>query len=338
MQTGSPPRVSTDELPTQIADSGASERDPIRTGEPMDAGSSDRGMDAAMQEPPPPDAPAVTPPTKPSMDAGAPDAAAPPQMTGDAGSMTVDAATMEPTVAPGCARDVLRERADHYLKAMNTGDTESLNLHSSARYTENGQTQTLGLGIWLSRPQPEFARHVLDEANCASVTEAVVNDLVRRIVFGVRLRYADQQLLEIEAQIVPRNYAYYEPDSIIPVGADRWIEIVPPAERSSREELVRMVDHYFDSVTDAGLLPPQAAECKRRQNGKLMDKDGSCAIVPGAQRFEARRYPVIDEAAGIVTAVVMYRDFLGMYLFKVQREEFQNIEVIGGASAPSTGW
>ena len=69
-----------------------------------------------------------------------------------------------------------------------------------------------------------------------------------------------------------------------------------------------------------------------------MDNEGSCGVRPGSERFEQRRYPVIDEASGIVTAIVMYQSFVGMYLFKVENGTVQNIEVVGGASTTSPGW
>ena len=102
-----------------------------------------------------------------------------------------------------CTRDVLRSKADAYFDAMASGQMTALRLHASVRYTENGKDTALGAGLWLRRPRKDFARHVLDEANCSTLTQAVVTALTARIIVGLRLRYLDGQLLEVEAQTVP---------------------------------------------------------------------------------------------------------------------------------------
>jgi hypothetical protein len=106
----------------------------------------------------------------------------------------------------------------------------------------------------------------------------------------------------------------------------------------SRDALMLMAEHYFDANMDVSLLPPHAPDCRRRQNGTLMAAMGSCGVAPGNERFQQRRYPVFDETAGVVVAVVLYRNFLGMYLFKAYDDALQNINVIGGAASASSGW
>jgi hypothetical protein len=110
-----------------------------------------------------------------------------------------------------CPRAELQARAESYFLAMSTGDATGLALHPSVRYTENGSEVRLGTGLWLSRPKPAFTRHVLDEQRCASLSEAVLTTVLGRIIFGVRLRYLDSSLLDIEAHVVPQNLAYYDP-------------------------------------------------------------------------------------------------------------------------------
>lgn len=237
-----------------------------------------------------------------------------------------------------CTRDALRERADAYLQAMTTGKTQSLNLHPAVRYTENGQDQVLGAGLWLSRPLTDFTRYAFDEAHCSSVTEAVLNDIQGRIVFGMRLLYVDDQLREVETQVVRNNLQYYDPDALIPSGADPWAQPVAPATRMSRDALVSLAERYFDAATGGAVLPAHTDDCRRRQNGKLMADDGSCGSAPGDSRFEQRRYPVVDEANGIVTACVVYRGYLGIYLFKAADNTIQNIDVVGGVLANTSGW
>ena len=268
------------------------------------------------------------------LDAGAPTSSP----VADASAPSPDDATA-PASGPGaCARETLTQRADAYLAAMASGDVASLRAHSAVRYTENGLVEELGQGVWRGRPRSVFARHAIDEASCSSVTQAVLQELFGRTVFGVRLRYVEEQLLEVEAQVVARNGQYFEPDAIIPSGADPWVAPVPADMRMSREALQRLAENYLASTQNAALLPAHATSCIRRQNGRPMDNRGSCSAIPGNQPFEELRYPVIDETAGIVTAIGLYNRFVGMYLFKAQDGLVQNIEVVGGVGSRSTGW
>lgn len=272
----------------------------------------------------------------PSMDAGRAAGELPAR---DAGMDASDApSTQAPSTSERCSREQLTERAQSYLTALASGDPSMLSLHERVRYTENGAEQVLGFGLWLSRPRSEFARHVLDVNACSTATEAVLRDVTGRIVLGLRLQYLDDQLLEVEAQVVPRNDQYYAPENIIPDGEDPWLQPIPIEQRSSAIELSRVAMSYFDSSADLRLLPPSAEGCERRQNGALMQDGGSCRIAPGDRRFEQQRFEVLDETTGIVSAHTKYSDFIGMYLIKVQAGTIMDIEVIGGASAASTGW
>jgi hypothetical protein len=247
-----------------------------------------------------------------------------------------------PAPSGRCNRDALRQRADAYIAAMYTGDLGTIRRHPSLRYTENGQTVLLGRGLWLNRLRAEFVRHALDEVNCSSVAVAVLSGNTGRVIFGVRLRYLEEQLLEIEAQVVQPNLQFFNPAEIIPTGPDPWAEPVPLALRMSRDGLNQLVANYFDSVSAPAVLPASDPGCRRRQNGALMAQQGSCAIPPGTGAFTEKRYAVIDETHGIVTAVVLsdqlLAKYVGMYLLKVSGGLVQNIDVVGGAAVLSSGW
>jgi len=255
----------------------------------------------------------------------------------DASTPVVDSAT-SPAPAGSCDREVLRQSADAYLAAMATGDVASLSKHPSLLYTENGQKQQLGLGVWIGRPRAQFVRLVLDEGRCSAAIVAVLRGNSGRTIFGVRLRYLAGQLFEVEAQVVPQNPQFFNPDGIIPTGADPWVEPVPAGMRMSRDGLNKLLADYFDSSTEASLLPPSAPSCRRRQNGVLMPQQGSCRVPPGSHPFEEKRYPLVDETNGIATAIVIYDRYLGMYLFKVSGNEIQMIDIVGGAQSQNSGW
>jgi hypothetical protein len=236
-----------------------------------------------------------------------------------------------------CSRKRLREKAEAYLQSMASGDTTTLRMHPSLRYTENGQVQQVGAGAWLRRAETVFSRHVLDETSCSSLTQAVMNGLTGRFSFGVRLRYDDAELLEAEAQFVPEVLAATDLDAVIPMGDDAFVAEVPQEQRASRDELFDIGRRYFDSVIDAASLPPSAPECRRLQNGLPLG-NGTCTEPPGSARFQQQRFDLADEPNGIVTATVVYENHIGFYLLKVSDDRLQRIEVIGGATSAATGW
>lgn len=59
---------------------------------------------------------------------------------------------------------------------------------------------------------------------------------------------------------------------------------------------------------------------------------------PGDRPFTEKRLSVVDETTGIATAIALYDRYVGMYLFKVSGGTLQNIDIVGGAQARSSGW
>lgn len=242
------------------------------------------------------------------------------------------------TVSEDCTREAIRRRAESYLAALAAGDTDGLRLHPSVRYTENGREEVLGLGLWLSRPRADFARHVLDVDSCSSVTEAVLSSTRGRTIMAVRLLAMNDQLLEIESQSVPENATRTDPDAILARGPDAWVMPVAATKRMSREAMIALAEAYFDTATGTATQPAHAPDCRRRQNGIPMASMGDCGVPSGDMRFTQRRYPVVDELTGILTAPVIYNGHLGIYLFKMMDATLYNIDVIGGISAATSGW
>jgi hypothetical protein len=290
----------------------------------LDSGAIDRATTAAT---------ANTGSTDAALDGTVADAAQPPS-----NPTLPDANTAATNPADPCSRDELERRARAYFDAMASGDIAALELHPALRYTENGQEQQLGLGLWLNRPTVAFSRHVLDAQRCSSMTEAVLDQNLGQVIFGVRLRYVDGQLIDVEAQVVPQNPTYYNPEGIAPDGPDPWSMPVPPAMRMSEMALIQLASDYFDSIADPMRLPRSAADCVVRQNGVEVGKAGSCSVAPEGDRFEQVRFPVVDETLGVVSAIVQHRGTVGMLLFRAENGLLYNVEVIGGAYSQTTGW
>jgi hypothetical protein len=243
--------------------------------------------------------------------------------------------TTPSTGSAGCSRDELRAAADAFLVALFNGDAQSLGLDPNFRYTENSEVLPVDGGLWRSRPSSEYARHFLDSQQCSSLTVAVLNENARRIVFGARLLHRNERLLEVETMVIQPAARLYRPEGIIPMGVDRWIEPVEMSMRMSRAELMSFAERYFDSTFEPSLLPPHTADCTCLQNGAPAGL--TCGDTPGNERYQQLRFPVVDETAGIVTAIA-WNNVLSMYIFKAQADAMQNIEAIGGPYTENSGW
>lgn len=278
-----------------------------------------------------------------TVDAGAPadprpDAGSAPSAPSDPTAPSHPTTTAPATSSAPCERELLRRKADAYMAALTTGNAQALNLHPRVRYTENGRDTMLGSGIWTRHATVDFARHVVDEVTCTTVTQAVLSARTVRSVFGVRLSYRDGQLLEAEAQVVPDNLTtLIDIETLIPDGDDPWAETVPEAMRSSRAALLALAERYFDAAAGGVAVPPSAAGCMRHQNGAPLG-DGRCDVPPGKMRFEQKRFPAIDESHGVVTAIILYDKYIGQYMIRVIDGVVQAIEITGGASSATTGW
>lgn len=248
-----------------------------------------------------------------------------------------DAASLEPS--ENCSREFLQEHLDDYFSAMSSGMLDALPLHPAVYYTEDGQPETLGLGLWWSQPTLVFERSALDTERCGSVTEAVLETKQGEpIALGLRLRYVDKQIVDVEAEIARRGFRAFAPENIPVFGMpDPWVTVIPTDKRSSRESLVDVVESFFLSISEPSLSPPRAPTCELRQNGLNVGGE-ACATGDKAERFEQLRYPVVDETTGLVSAVGIGRGFIAMFLFKIDEGTLTNIDFVGGASAESTGW
>jgi hypothetical protein len=301
---GNPSAADEDAGPRDVVDAGARERD---AGQKKPAAPADAGTRTSPAE----------------VDASKPDVSA---------SSTPN--------AQSCTRAFLRERAQAYFSAMTAGDTTQLSLHPSLRYTENGAEVVLGLGLWLEAPEAELLRHVFDEVRCGSVSEAVIRSLRGRSVVAIRVLYTDSKLIEAEAHIATGSVTVpVDPDGVLPgAGPDPWASPIAANKRMSRDALQRLAEQYFDTATGSAPQPASGPGCERRQNGVLMAQAGSCQVPAGDMRYTQRRYPVVDEEAGIASAFIGYNNRFGVYLFKASGNVIDDIEVIGGTTAGSSGW
>lgn len=199
---------------------------------------------------------------------------------------------------------------DHYLELRHAGGDAGAWLAPNGRSTENGVIADAG--FW-AKAKPTayrvtFADEERGEVGChATFTE---NELVG--IYGVRLKVGrDGRVMEVESLIARKGdsnaFAPHRLTAPDPV----YERIEPPATRRSREQLVAAADAYFDAVEKCDATgAPIAERCDRIENG-LRTTNNPAGGLPfncreGMQifgyieRVRDRRYPLVDEARGLV--------------------------------------
>ena len=167
-----------------------------------------------------------------------------------------------------CDRRAWKPFVDKYLDAMIAHDPAKAPFARGVKFTENGQRLELGDGLWNTMTgKGTFRLFVTDVeaqqvAFLGSITEANVG-----AVIGLRLKIRDEKITEAEhfIQRSPNSAAGFER-----IGY-KWTDVVPPAERMSREELVKTANMYFSGMqkNDGKGDYPFADDCNRIENGGL---------------------------------------------------------------------
>ena len=165
-----------------------------------------------------------------------------------------------------CDRACLEPFVDKYLDAMVAHDPAKAPFAKGVKFTENGQRLELGDGLWNTMTgKGTFRLFVTDVeaqqvAFLGTITEANVG-----AVIGLRLRIRNNQITEAEhfIQRSPSSAAGFER-----IGY-KWTDVVPPAERMPRDELVKTANMYFSGMqkNDGKGDYPFAHDCNRIENG-----------------------------------------------------------------------
>jgi len=233
--------------------------------------------------------------------------------------------------APGsCDRNCLISFVDQYLAALLAHDAARLPLASNVRYTENTISLPLGKGLWATASGfGNFKQYFADAVSGQVGFIGVVKENDIPAILALRLKIVARRITEIEA-IVPRETQ----------GAGRleasggplplWDEVLPPAERRSRQELASITNSYFEAIVhNNGSLAPFDKNCRRAENGfySVLNPDPELAWDPKSsfrpyqlgcekqlntgiwsyiRNIRERRFPIIDEERGLVVAFIVF--------------------------------
>lgn len=237
-------------------------------------------------------------------------------------------------IAIPCQRACMEQVADQVLAALGARNAARLPLAPHARYTEMGQEMGFDNGLWRTASDVGAYRHVIaDPATGQIGVFATMKENGNPFVMGLRIRVTLGRIAEVEAILYRKGSGPAWNDAgIAQLDAAKvppaiWNQSVPPGQRRSRQDLVRIANYYFDGIqnNDGHGYYPFTADCDRIENGvhttntpgivrmgkfdiggmgcKAQFSTGLYGVVT---EVHDRRFLIVDEEKQAVMAVVVF--------------------------------
>jgi hypothetical protein len=230
-----------------------------------------------------------------------------------------------------CDRACLEGLVDQYLAALVARDASRLPVTSTVRFTENGAMLKLGEGLWGTASGLGTFKLTFADPQAGQVGFiGVVKEWDRPLILALRLKVTDGKIAEVET-IVARDInaaksldAMGQPNPVL-------VAAIPPAERASREDLIKTANMYFTGLqnNDGKGVYPFTDDCNRVENGTQTTNhpaasnaqsasDGSQTLSLGCAaqfktgffrmvtRIRDRRFLVVDQERGLVFAFAFF--------------------------------
>ena len=245
-------------------------------------------------------------------------------------SMLVAAGVLAAPVASAasadCDRTCLRKTLDGYLDAVLKHDPSKAPLDASFRYTENASVVARGEGLWKTATAlGKVQRRYVDPVTGQAVYFGHVNEDGGGGIATLRIRVVNRKVTEWELVIGRQIDGMFSADGLS-ANAPPAAPIAKEA-RSSREAMVAAAQSYFDGIErhDSSVVLGQKG-CVRIENGVMTAgpiPSANTAATSGPpvigdcgshmENFKAtiaavdhRRFPVVDEEAGVVLGMVVF--------------------------------
>ena len=217
--------------------------------------------------------------------------------------------------------DALYAALDSYMDALLAKDPAKARWAPGLLNTENNVALAPGDGLWNTiTARGSYDLRFADEqtGQAALFTCVEETDALSPAAFRIGVS-EDGAIAEVEA-VIARNADEgfpFSPQSFEPKPAME--AMVPPAERSSREEMIAIADGYFETIerNDGTIKTRFWPHCNRVENGVQTTNNAEFPL-PVARmgceeqfalgyyryddRLRARRFPLVDEERGIVLA------------------------------------
>ena len=246
--------------------------------------------------------------------------------------------------ANDCDRACLKTTLDQYLNAVIKHDPSAAPLFVAFRQTENASVVRLGTGTWKTvTGLGKLQRRYLDPVSGQAGYFGIVEEGSNSAIVTVRVKVENRKITEAEWLIARKGDPglngpaqpgqpagnFFDPDNL---------SANPPPDKaianeahSSREAMVAATNSYFDGITthDGSIIMAYPG-CTRVENGATVTgraggpgarggaaapaRGGATAVTDCTSNLEginvqlvaARRYPIVDEEAGVVLGIAVF--------------------------------
>ena len=235
----------------------------------------------------------------------------------------LSARSAEPARGAGrCDEACLSKVLDGYLTALAAKDPFAAPFDGRVQFSENNVMLEPGDGLWGTISRLDRSRGVawFDPQDGQIGYLGLVEEHGLGAYLAARLKVRDGRITEVETMVNrkepgPRlDPAEYRPDPML-------AEVLPPAQRTSREQMIKLADGYFSTLdlNDGKIFTVFDPNCQRAENGQLTaaprptpDRPtlstcsrqlelGELRRITGAR---ARQYFAIDESRGLILSRV----------------------------------
>jgi hypothetical protein len=295
--------------------------------------------------------------------------------------------------AVACDRACMENYVEKYLDAMMTHTPSPALFVKNCKFTENGVRLPLGgEGLWYSMSGKGTYKFYVPDIETQQVAfigtanegpgKTIVAIALRLKIVGGLITEAEQLVIRPETNSASAGGAqggFTMPPtgaSVEKMGAPHkvYAEVIPPAERPSREEMIKTANYYFSGMqkNDGKGYYPFADDCDRIENGmqstnvplrpgqarpdpktaKSYSANWSCkeqfdsGLLNFVTRIRDRRFVAVDRERGIVFAFGFF-DHVDINwtwqlaeLFKIEKGKIRRIEAVFHRSAygMNSGW
>ena len=243
--------------------------------------------------------------------------------------------------AADCDRACLKAALDQYLAAVVKHDPAAAPLSLGSRETQNAIAMRPGNGAWKTvTGLGKVQRKYIDAVSGQAAYFGIIDEGANSAIVTIRIRVEDRKITEAEWYLGRRGDPGLNGPNLFDTDyltanppPDR---VVPKPQRVPREALLAIVNSYFDGITSHdGSVVLAHPGCNRVENGVSMtgrrgggagQRGGGVAgaapagaaapaggndCVSGFANLTtalvaARRFPVVDEEAGIVLATAVF--------------------------------
>jgi hypothetical protein len=193
-------------------------------------------------------------------------------------------------IPAACDRACLENLVDRYLAAVVAHDPGRLPLSPRVRFTEMGQEIPVGDGLrFTASAVGRYKHYFADPVSKQVGFMATMKENGSPAMLGGRLRIQDGKITEIETVLYRAGSGPgWNDKGVAEIDArgtvdPLWLAVIPPAERASRDELIRDANRYFDGLenNDGKGDYNFAPDCFRVENG--MQTTSHPELQPGAE-------------------------------------------------------